>query len=84
MLQWDIGFEQFEEIFEGDIIKDSLIFEDAFNNVHKDVWFILDKDGPSKVVFQGLDFNTDPTLISNKLHVDAIDPSSTTSSRSCG
>ena len=49
-------------IYDGDLIKKSLIFEDALSNTHKDAWFTLYKDKPPKAVFQGFDHKSYPIL----------------------
>ena len=60
MLQLDIVFEQHGEVFDGENIKKSLIFEDALEEIHKDSWFTVHRDKPPKTIFHELDSKIDP------------------------
>ena len=70
MLQLDIVFEQFGEIFDWENIKESLIFEDTVEEIHKDSWFTFHKDKPPKTIFHELDSNIDLAWTTNEFDVD--------------
>lgn len=71
MSHLNIAFEQLGRMFEGEIIKKSLIFEDALSNTHKDARFMLYKDKPPNPIFQGLGYKSNPTLNTHEFDVDA-------------
>ena len=70
MLQFNIAFEQLGEVFDGENNKESLIFKDTLEKIHKDAWFMFHKDKPPKMIFHELDSNIDPALTSNEFDVD--------------
>lgn len=57
-------------IFEDQLIKESLLFEDMLTELHKDASFMPDKDRKVEEIFHVLKFKIDATLFTHEYDVD--------------
>jgi len=57
-------------VFDGENIKESSIFEDTLEEIHKDSWFTIHRDKPPKVIFHELDSKIDPAWTTNEFDED--------------